>query len=81
MTGESDLRFSSPKEARNILDLQPHEKEAMHVGSQNNSNLFRRMCMIERLVSRAVKSYSSCRPTSFKPAIGLLQARKYTYDL
>ena len=50
MTGESVLRFSSSKEARNILDLQPHEKEAMNVGSQNNSNLFRRMCMIERLV-------------------------------
>ena len=81
MTGESVLRFSSSKEARNILGLQPHVKEAMHVGSQNNSNLFHRMCMIEKLVSRAVKSYSSCRPTTFEPEIGLLQARRYTYDL
>ena len=75
------LEVSSSKAARNILGLQPHEKEAMHVGSQNNSNLFHRMCMIERLVFRAVKSYSSCRPTSFKAAIDLLQARRYTYDL
>ena len=75
------LEVSSSKAARNILGLQPHEKEAMHVGSQNNSNLFYRMCMIKRLVSRAVKSFSSCRPTSFKPPIGFLQARRYTYDL
>ena len=81
MTVEDDMRFSSSKEATNILGLQPHEKEAMHVGSQNNLNLFRRMCTTERLVSRAEKSYSSCRPTSFKPAAGLLQARRYTYDL